>query len=144
MHPGGKFQRGIPLFDGGNFLRQGLGHARGHIRQDAPCSYDRNAHSSAPALSKLSLVTSPNTLAPGRATAMGASDQVALRHAGKPAVDENIEASHSSEASPCPLTPETPRLSQHQVFTRQPQAIESLGTVTVPCVDKTGTLTHNA
>ena len=35
------------------------------------------------------------------------------------------------------------RLSQHQVLTRQPQAIEALGTTSVLCVDKTGTLTHN-
>ena len=35
------------------------------------------------------------------------------------------------------------RLSRHQVLTRQPQAIEALGTTTVLCVDKTGTLTHN-
>ena len=35
------------------------------------------------------------------------------------------------------------RLAQRQVLTRQPQAIEALGTVTVLCVDKTGTLTHN-
>jgi Ca2+-transporting ATPase len=35
------------------------------------------------------------------------------------------------------------RLSRHQVLTRQPQAIEALGTTRVLCVDKTGTLTHN-
>lgn len=35
------------------------------------------------------------------------------------------------------------RLARVQVLTRQPQAIEALGTVTVLCVDKTGTLTHN-
>lgn len=35
------------------------------------------------------------------------------------------------------------RLARHQVLTRQPQAIEALGTVTVLCVDKTGTLTRN-
>jgi P-type Ca2+ transporter type 2C len=35
------------------------------------------------------------------------------------------------------------RLSQQQVLTRQPQAIEALGTTNVLCVDKTGTLTHN-
>lgn len=35
------------------------------------------------------------------------------------------------------------RLSRLQVLTRQPQAIEALGTVSVLCVDKTGTLTHN-
>ena len=35
------------------------------------------------------------------------------------------------------------RLSQHQVLTRQAQAIEALGTTSVLCVDKTGTLTHN-
>ena len=35
------------------------------------------------------------------------------------------------------------RLSQRQVLTRQPQAIEALGTTSVLCVDKTGTLTHN-
>lgn len=35
------------------------------------------------------------------------------------------------------------RLAARQVLTRQPQAIEALGTVTVLCVDKTGTLTHN-
>ena len=35
------------------------------------------------------------------------------------------------------------RLAQAQVLTRQPQAIEALGTATVLCVDKTGTLTGN-
>jgi len=35
------------------------------------------------------------------------------------------------------------RLAKLQVLTRQPQAIEALGTVSVLCVDKTGTLTHN-
>ena len=35
------------------------------------------------------------------------------------------------------------RLSRRQVLTRQPQAIEALGTTSVLCVDKTGTLTHN-
>jgi Ca2+-transporting ATPase len=35
------------------------------------------------------------------------------------------------------------RLARAQVLTRQPQAIEALGTVTVLCVDKTGTLTRN-
>ena len=35
------------------------------------------------------------------------------------------------------------RLAQAQVLTRQPQAIEALGTTTVLCVDKTGTLTSN-
>ena len=35
------------------------------------------------------------------------------------------------------------RLAQAQVLTRQPQAIETLGTTTVLCVDKTGTLTCN-
>ncbi len=35
------------------------------------------------------------------------------------------------------------RLAQHRVLTRQPQAIEALGTTTVLCVDKTGTLTCN-
>src|SRR5205085_7242085 len=35
------------------------------------------------------------------------------------------------------------RLAKAQVLTRQPQAIEALGTVTVLCVDKTGTLTRN-
>jgi len=35
------------------------------------------------------------------------------------------------------------RLAQTQVLTRQPQAIEALGTTTVLCVDKTGTLTCN-
>jgi Ca2+-transporting ATPase len=35
------------------------------------------------------------------------------------------------------------RLAQAQVLTRQPQAIEALGTTTVLCVDKTGTLTRN-
>ena len=35
------------------------------------------------------------------------------------------------------------RLAQAQVLTRQPQAIETLGTTTVLCVDKTGTLTSN-
>ena len=35
------------------------------------------------------------------------------------------------------------RLAQVRVLTRQPQAIEALGTVSVLCVDKTGTLTHN-
>jgi Ca2+-transporting ATPase len=35
------------------------------------------------------------------------------------------------------------RLAQVQVLTRQPQAIETLGTTTVLCVDKTGTLTCN-
>jgi Ca2+-transporting ATPase len=35
------------------------------------------------------------------------------------------------------------RLAQSQVLTRQPQAIEALGTTTVLCVDKTGTLTGN-
>jgi P-type Ca2+ transporter type 2C len=35
------------------------------------------------------------------------------------------------------------RLTQQQVLTRQPQAIEALGTTSVLCVDKTGTLTRN-
>ncbi|MDM0116346.1 cation-translocating P-type ATPase [Variovorax sp. J22R133] len=35
------------------------------------------------------------------------------------------------------------RLARTQVLTRQPQAIEALGTTTVLCVDKTGTLTRN-
>ena len=35
------------------------------------------------------------------------------------------------------------RLARSNVLTRQPQAIEALGTTTVLCVDKTGTLTHN-
>jgi Ca2+-transporting ATPase len=35
------------------------------------------------------------------------------------------------------------RLARHKVLTRQAQAIEALGTVTVLCVDKTGTLTRN-
>jgi len=35
------------------------------------------------------------------------------------------------------------RLAQRQVLTRQPQAIEALGTTSVLCVDKTGTLTVN-
>ncbi len=35
------------------------------------------------------------------------------------------------------------RLAQANVLTRQPQAIETLGTTTVLCVDKTGTLTCN-
>ena len=35
------------------------------------------------------------------------------------------------------------RLAQRGVLTRQAQAIEALGTTTVLCVDKTGTLTHN-
>ena len=35
------------------------------------------------------------------------------------------------------------RLAQEKVLTRQPQAIETLGTTTVLCVDKTGTLTCN-
>jgi Ca2+-transporting ATPase len=35
------------------------------------------------------------------------------------------------------------RLAQVRVLTRQPQAIETLGTITVLCVDKTGTLTCN-
>ncbi|WP_162591691.1 cation-translocating P-type ATPase [Variovorax sp. PBL-E5] len=35
------------------------------------------------------------------------------------------------------------RLGKSQVLTRQPQAIEALGTATVLCVDKTGTLTRN-
>lgn len=35
------------------------------------------------------------------------------------------------------------RLAKSQVLTRQPQAIEALGTTTVLCVDKTGTLTRN-
>lgn len=35
------------------------------------------------------------------------------------------------------------RLARRQVLTRQPQAIEALGTTTVLCVDKTGTLTCN-
>ncbi|HET7792604.1 MAG TPA: HAD-IC family P-type ATPase [Rhizobacter sp.] len=35
------------------------------------------------------------------------------------------------------------RLARLQVLTRQPQAIEALGTTTVLCVDKTGTLTCN-
>ena len=35
------------------------------------------------------------------------------------------------------------RLAKVQVLTRQAQAVEALGTVTVLCVDKTGTLTHN-
>jgi Ca2+-transporting ATPase len=35
------------------------------------------------------------------------------------------------------------RLARANVLTRQPQAIEALGTTTVLCVDKTGTLTRN-
>lgn len=35
------------------------------------------------------------------------------------------------------------RLARAQVLTRQPQAVEALGTITVLCVDKTGTLTCN-
>jgi P-type Ca2+ transporter type 2C len=35
------------------------------------------------------------------------------------------------------------RISQHGVLTRQPSAIETLGSTTVLCVDKTGTLTQN-
>ncbi|MEK8034723.1 cation-translocating P-type ATPase [Ideonella sp. DXS29W] len=35
------------------------------------------------------------------------------------------------------------RLAQQKVLTRQPQAIEALGSTTVLCVDKTGTLTCN-
>lgn len=35
------------------------------------------------------------------------------------------------------------RLARSKVLTRQPQAIEALGTATVLCVDKTGTLTTN-
>lgn len=35
------------------------------------------------------------------------------------------------------------RLAQVKVLTRQPQAVEALGTTTVLCVDKTGTLTCN-
>lgn len=35
------------------------------------------------------------------------------------------------------------RLAQLKVLTRQPQAIEALGTATVLCVDKTGTMTRN-
>jgi P-type Ca2+ transporter type 2C len=35
------------------------------------------------------------------------------------------------------------RLAQHQVLTREPQAIEALGTASTLCVDKTGTLTVN-
>jgi Ca2+-transporting ATPase len=35
------------------------------------------------------------------------------------------------------------RLSQHQVLTRRMAAIETLGAITVLCVDKTGTLTQN-
>jgi len=35
------------------------------------------------------------------------------------------------------------RLSRHGVLTRQPQAIEALGSATVLCTDKTGTLTRN-
>ena len=35
------------------------------------------------------------------------------------------------------------RLARQNVLTRQPQAIEALGTVTALCVDKTGTLTRN-
>ncbi|MDP9964526.1 Ca2+-transporting ATPase [Variovorax paradoxus] len=35
------------------------------------------------------------------------------------------------------------RLAKSNVLTRQPQAIEALGTITVLCVDKTGTLTRN-
>lgn len=35
------------------------------------------------------------------------------------------------------------RLAKSRVLTRQPQAIEALGTITVLCVDKTGTLTRN-
>jgi P-type Ca2+ transporter type 2C len=35
------------------------------------------------------------------------------------------------------------RLAKQQVLTRQPQAIEALGTTSVLCVDKTGTLTVN-
>ena len=35
------------------------------------------------------------------------------------------------------------RLARRQVLTRQPQAIEALGTASVLCVDKTGTLTCN-
>lgn len=35
------------------------------------------------------------------------------------------------------------RLSQHKVLTRQPSAIETLGSATVLCTDKTGTITLN-
>ncbi|MDP9927936.1 cation-translocating P-type ATPase [Variovorax paradoxus] len=35
------------------------------------------------------------------------------------------------------------RLAKSNVLTRQPQAIEALGTISVLCVDKTGTLTRN-
>ena len=35
------------------------------------------------------------------------------------------------------------RIAQHQVLTRRAQVIETLGSATVLCVDKTGTLTHN-
>jgi Ca2+-transporting ATPase len=35
------------------------------------------------------------------------------------------------------------RISQHGVLTRRPSAIETLGSTTVLCVDKTGTLTQN-
>ena len=35
------------------------------------------------------------------------------------------------------------RLARQRVLTRQPQAVEALGAVTVLCVDKTGTLTRN-
>ena len=35
------------------------------------------------------------------------------------------------------------RLAQQRVLTRRPGAIEALGSATVLCVDKTGTLTHN-
>ena len=35
------------------------------------------------------------------------------------------------------------RLAKRQVLTRRPAVIEALGAVTVLCVDKTGTLTHN-
>jgi Ca2+-transporting ATPase len=36
------------------------------------------------------------------------------------------------------------RMSQRNVLTRRPAVIETLGAATVVCVDKTGTLTHNA
>ena len=35
------------------------------------------------------------------------------------------------------------RISQKQVLTRRTQAIETLGSATVLCVDKTGTITQN-